>query len=330
MHNDQRSQPTGPDTVPESEPALSTAVPRDADVVQSALRLHLRHFHTLEAAHAEVEQVLTEAVPTSPAAAQRAAAHHARQEAFGHRRGFLEQLVNFPVSALSTLSGADAHSLRLPNGAGVGALRAPLSLYSEQLGSSQGEVGFPEREADPHTWTTAETETVSPSVQQGPLYPEDSPDYVEEHSEVGFLDEITDVDEGLMDLFGETTGTETWELVPAGGGHEGASLSGQGHEESPESAEVPGDEHPAPEQRDAAAAGLADTSEPAESLAAQDRAERAPRDQGEESEAAVTSYLPEGRPDFRDLVHGRAEIPETSPKKQRRWVGLRRKRQRER
>lgn len=265
MQNDQRSQPTGYVTAPGTEPA-----PGDADVVQAALRLHLQHFHTLEAAHAEAEEALAGAEPAPPSAAERAAAHHARREAFGQRRGFLEQLTGFPTSALNTLSAADMQSLRVPAGAGAAALRT-------------------------HGAKASSAATQQPSHTDH-VYPEDSPDYVEE-LDGGFLDDAA----GLgQDPWGAVSSTESWELVPAGPRVEEPA-------EEPPERELP-------------------AGPPQEASGTEEQAEQAavlPPD--ETAETSGRSYLPEERPDFRDLVRGRAEVSETSPKKQRRWKGLRRK-----
>ena len=283
MQNDQRSQPFSSLTSWGHDPALPTSDPQDADVVQAALRLHLKHFHTLESAHTEAEQVFTDADPSQlPAATERAATHRVRRDELGRRREFLEQLAGFPTSALNTLSGTDVEALRLPTRTDTGAQQTSRPPHPESPKSPHGKTSVSEASPDPHTKAKG-APAASPALEQEPLYPEDAPGYAEEISAAEFLDETSVLDGDLGYLFGGFADIETWELVPAS---------------------------PQPEA----------TREHEEHASGRE----------EKPEAAGTSYLPEDRPDFRDLVHGHAEVPETSPKKKRRWTGLRRKRQRER
>ncbi|NDK30725.1 hypothetical protein [Nesterenkonia haasae] len=104
----------------------------DAQVIKSALGTHLAYLRAAESGHRAAGRALSQhpelshlvRMQRSPIA--RSAAHRARGASFGQRAEFVEQLLDFPVSGLRSLTSSDMRTLQVP--AHIGATAVPKQL----------------------------------------------------------------------------------------------------------------------------------------------------------------------------------------------------------
>ncbi|RJN31078.1 hypothetical protein [Nesterenkonia natronophila] len=105
---------------------------QDAQVIKSALGTHLAYLRAAEIGHRAAGRALSHHPQLSHMVTQqrspiaRSAAHRARGASFGQRAEFVEQLLDFPVSGLRSLTSGDMRSLQVP--AHIGATAVPTAL----------------------------------------------------------------------------------------------------------------------------------------------------------------------------------------------------------
>jgi hypothetical protein len=105
---------------------------QDAQVIKSALGTHLAYLRAAEIGHRAAGRALSQHPQLSHLVAQqrspiaRSAAHRARGASFGQRAEFVEQLLDFPVSGLRSLTSGDMRSLQVP--AHIGATAVPTQV----------------------------------------------------------------------------------------------------------------------------------------------------------------------------------------------------------
>ena len=106
---------------------------QDAQVIKSALGTHLAYLRAAESGHRSAGRALSHhpklshVVQTQRSPIARSAAHRARGASFGQRAEFVEQLLDFPVAGLRTLTSSDMRTLQVPSHIGASAVPASLA-----------------------------------------------------------------------------------------------------------------------------------------------------------------------------------------------------------
>lgn len=152
---------------------------QDAQVIKSALGTHLAYLRAAETGHRSAGRALSQHPELSAVLAQqrspiaRSAAHRARGASFGQRAEFVEQLLDFPVTGLRSLTAGDMRSLQVP--AHIGATAVPAEL-AEAIAGREAAARWAgakpvTRPAEPHTQDPPAPEPKAPDPTPAPQRP---------------------------------------------------------------------------------------------------------------------------------------------------------------